>query len=283
MSAIAVGLGIGFHVRPAGSSAIVTYSTLQAAIDAISGTPAWRSAETILVGPGHYTMTARVDVPEWVNIIGSGRGVTNFENNTTDMFRPLGWNHFEGFRIEGATNKDLWAFDCNNATAVHVRNVEMVNNGTNARGRFLKQNGATWSILQLDNILIDYYGQGDATDTVDYPIWLENTSGAARNVDCWFHGVWNDSYQLTDYGGSVLIQNCSDVRMHYSWFRGAATYNTGVYFARTSGVTGTPTIYMNNCFHDGAVPTYNTANTTILKFGCRTTGQITDGTVTTLT
>lgn len=278
---IGLSLGLGFHVRPAGSGSIVTYTTLQAAIDAIDGTPAYQSDVTILVGPGYYTMTEPVQVPQWVNIIGSGVGATTFLNNTTDMFEPLGSNHFAQFSVELSTDKNGWIFDIANASRVHVRDIYALNNAGTAKGGFLRQRGATWTNLAMERILIDYYGVGDAA--TDYAIFLENTSGAARFVDCWLENVWCDAYQLTAYGGSVLIYNCSDVRFHYCRFRGANTYNTGVRLERRSGVTGTPTILMNNCFHDGAVATYNTANTTIRKFGCRTAGALTDGTVTTLT
>lgn len=240
------------------------FATIQAAIDAMLATsvPTINDRAVIQIWPGRYDMTARVTVPSWTGIKGVSKGLVQLYNNTTDMFRCSSNVWFEDFLIEGAPTATLWAFDCNNANAVHIRRVDMLNNGGAARQKFLTQVGATWIVMFIEDCIIDYRA------TSDYAVLLQNTSGAARFCDVNINDVFFDAYGLTAFGGSFLVRACQDVRFKRSTIRGAATWNTGIRLERT-GATGTPSIEVKHCDManvantPGGVSIFNEAGTTV--------------------
>jgi hypothetical protein len=240
------------------------YASVQAAITAIEAGPALSSTQraVIMVWPGKYTHTAVVTVPAYVGIVGVCKGLVQFRNDTTNLFKCSGSNWFEDFLVEGSATSSLYAFDCDNKGAIHVRRVDMLNNGGTARQKFLKQVGATWSVMFIEDCVVDFRG------TSDYAVLLQNDSGAARVVDVNINDVFFDAYGLTTFGGSFLLRGVRDVRIKRSTIRGIATHNTGIRLEKF-GVTGTPTVEVRQCDMAnlenaaGGVSIFNESGTTV--------------------
>jgi hypothetical protein len=240
------------------------YPTIQAAVDAINAGPVPTSTNRalIMIWPGKYTMSAAITVPAYVGIKGVSKGLTQLQNDTTEVFICSGDNWFEDFLIEGSPTSGIYAFNCNNADRVHIRRVDMLNNVETAAQKFLKQLGSTWQVLFIEDCIIDFYG------TSGYAILLQNDSGAARIVDTNINDVFIDAYQLTNYGGGITIRACRDVRVKRSTIRGAATYNTGIRLEKF-GASGTPTVEVKHCDmasienSAGGVAIYNESGTNV--------------------
>ena len=233
------------------------YATIGAAITAInaaSPAPSSTNRVVVMVWPGKYTMTSAVTVPSFVGIKGVSKGLVQFQNNTTDMFICSGDNWFEDFLVEGGTLSSVYAFDGNNKDRIHIRRVDMLNNGGAAVQKFLKQVGSTWKILFIEDCIVDYYA------TSGYAVLLHNNGAAARYCDTIINNIFFDAYQLTGYGGSFQLKGVQDVRFRSSTIRGAATWNTGIRH-ELSGVTGTPEIHVRHCFLEGGVPIYSESGT----------------------
>jgi hypothetical protein len=237
-------------ISPNGSSANVyhvgknagMYTTIQDAIDDINaGTaPTSTNRAVIMIWPGKYTMSAAITVPAYVGIKGVSKGLVQLQNDTTEIFVCSGDNWFEDLLIEGSPTSGIYAFNCNNADRVHIRRVDMLNNGETATQKFLKQIGSTWKILFIEDCIVDFHGASG------YAVLLQNDSGAARIVDVNINDVFIDSYGLTNYGGGIIIRACRDVRVKRSTIRGAATYNTGIRLEKFDA-TGTPSTEVKHC------------------------------------
>jgi hypothetical protein len=238
------------------------YPTVRAAVDAINAGPPLSGTQraVINVWPGFYTHTDVVTVPSWVGIKGVSKGLVQFRNDTTDLFRCSSHVWFEDFLIEGSATSSVYAFDCDNKNAIHVRNVDMLNALGAARQKFLKQSGSTWTVLFIEHCIIDYFG------TSGYSVLLENTAASARLVDTVVNDLLIDAYNLSTWGGSFQLRGIRDVRINRSTIRGIATHNTGVRL-ELAGVTGTPsaeirhTSFANVENGAGGVSIYNEAGT----------------------
>jgi len=249
------------------------YATIGAAITAInaaSPAPSSTNRVVVMVWPGKYTMTSAVTVPAYVGIKGVSKGLVQFQNNTTDMFTCSGNNWFEDFLVEGGTLSSVYAFNCNNADKIHIRRVDMLNNGGASVQKFLKQIGSTWKILFIEDCIIDYYA------TSGYAVLLHNNGAAARYCDTIINNVFFDAYQLTGYGGSFQLKGVQDVRFRNSTIRGAATYNTGIRL-ELSGVTGVPDVNVRHCYLGGGVPIYNESGTAAYLRQVSAFGSLFDG------
>lgn len=249
------------------------YASVQAAVTAInaaSPAPSTTNRVVIMVWPGKYTMTSTVTVPSYVGIKGVSKGLVQFQNNTTDMFTCSGNNWFEDFLVEGGTLSSVYAFDGNNKDRIHIRRVDMLNNGGASVQKFLKQIGSTWKVLFIEDCIVDYYA------TSGYAVFLDNTSGAARYCDTIINNVFFDAYQLTGYGGSFQLQGVDDVRFRNSTIRGAATWNTGIRH-EVGGASGTPTIHVRHCHLEGGVPIYSETGTLIWLRNTVALGALFDG------
>ncbi len=247
------GTGRVYHV----GQAAWMYASVQAAVTAInaaSPAPSSTNRVVIMVWPGKYTTTAAITVPAYVGIKGVSKGLVQFQNNTTDMFICSGNNWFEDFLVEGGTLSSVYAFNCNNADKIHVRRVDMLNNGGASVQKFLKQVGSTWKVLFVEECVVDYYA------TSGYAVLLHNNGAAARHCDTIINNIFFDAYQLTGYGGSFQLKGVQDVRFRNSTIRGAATWNTGIRH-ELSGVSGTPDINVRHCFISGGVPIYTESGT----------------------
>lgn len=256
------------------------YASIQDAVTAIlAGTvPTSTNRAVIMLWPGKYDMTAKVTIPAYTGVKGVSKGLVQLYNNTTDMFQCSDHTWFEDFLIEGAATASLYAFDCNNAQGVHVRRVDMLNNGGTARQKFLKQVGSTWTVLFIEDCIVDYRAISD------YAVLLQNSSGAARFCDVNVNDVFFDAYGLTTYGGSFLVRACQDVRFKRSTIRGAATWNTGIRLEKY-GATGTPSIEVKHCDmanvqnSAGGVSIYNESGTTVYLTNSDCPGSSFAGTV----
>lgn len=263
------GTGRVYHV----GQAAWMYASVQAAVTAInaaSPAPSSTNRVVIQVWPGKYTTTAAITVPSYVGIKGVSKGLVQFQNNTTDMFVCSGNNWFEDFLVEGGTLSSVYAFDGNNKDRIHIRRVDMLNNGGASVQKFLKQIGSTWKVLFIEDCIIDYYA------TSGYAVFLDNTSGATRYCDTIINNVFFDAYQLTGYGGSFQLQGVDDVRFRNSTIRGAATWNTGIRH-EVGGASGTPTIHVRHCHLEGGVPIYTEAGTQIWLRNTVALGALFDG------
>lgn len=256
------------------------FASVQAAIDAINAgaAPSSTNRAVICVWPGKYTSSSLITVPAYVGIKGISKGLVQFQNDTTDLFRASGNNFFEDFLVEGSPTESIYAFDCNNANALHFRRVDMLNNGGTAKQKFLKQIGSTWAVMFIEDCVIDYRA------TSDYAVLLQNDSGTARLVDTNIKDVFFDAYGLTNYGGSFLLRGIRDVRFKRSTIRGAETYNTGIRLEKYD-VNGVPSIEVKQCdFANlensaGGVSIYNESGTTVYITNSDAPSSIFSGTV----
>jgi len=249
------------------------YASVQAAVTAInaaSPAPSSTNRVAILVWPGKYTTTAAITVPSYVGIKGVSKGLVQFQNDTTDLFICSGDNWFEDFLVEGGTLSSVYAFNGNNADRIHIRRVDMLNNGGVAVQKFLKQVGATWHVLFVEDCIVDYYA------TSGYAVLLHNSGAAARYCDTIINNVFFDAYQLTGYGGSFQLKGVQDVRFRNSTIRGAATYNTGIRI-ELSGVSGVPDINVRHCYLSGGTPIYNESGTAAYLRQVSAFGSLFDG------
>lgn len=268
--------GYGFRTWNVGSGEGM-YSTIQSAIDAINLDPIPPDAShrcCIFIHPGYYTLTARLDIPAYVGVKGTSKGLVQLYNNTTNMFRPSGNNWFEDFLVEGAATTSLSVFDGNNASDVHIRRVDMLKNSGNCKQHFITQTGTSWKTWFVEDCIIDWYFTGGSPW---YLVLFENTSGATRSVDVIMNNIFFDAFHLTDYGHQILVRNASDVRIRNSTIRGSATYHTGVR-VENSGVSGTPEVHVRHSYLEGGVPVYGQASTNYYLINADAIGALTSGT-----
>lgn len=263
------------------------YASVEDAVVAINaGTaPTATNRYLIKVWPGKYTSTSAITIPAWVGVVGSSKGLVQFQNDTTDLFVCSGNNWFSDFLIEGSATSTLYAFDCNGQSSIHIRNVDMLNNGGAARQKFLTQSGSSWTILTLERCIIDYYG------TSGYACTITNSDTAARFCDVWVQECFFDAFQLTDFGGSFELFGVQDVRFWRSTIRGTDAdngvlkYHTGIRH-NLGGVTGTPDCEVAQCNISGAlagaggVSIYGEAGTNYTVDNSLLLNALTDGTST---
>jgi len=256
-----------------------------AAINADAIAPSATNRSIIKVWPGKYTSTAAYVVPSWTTVEGCGRGNTQFQNDTTDLFQVGGDNvWFQDFLVEGSPTVGLYAFDCNDKSAVHLNHVDMFDNGGTARQFFLKQEGANWTVLKFDHCDVDYNG------LTGYACRIYNTSGAARIVDCWVKDCFFDAFALTSGGGCFDLSKLRDIRFWHDVIRGtnapgsATFFHTGIR-VRNGSSTGI-TCEIAHCVMCGAergsggVAAFGDASTTIFCDGSVVRGIATSGTLT---
>lgn len=265
------------RVYPVGSG-YGQYSTITAALAAIAAgaAPSRDDRALILVYPGLYTSTAAYVIPAFVDVVGVSKFSVELYNATTDLFDIQGDNtSFQNFLIRGAAAPSLYAFKCNNKSAIHIRHVDMLNNNFTATQKFLEQIGSTWHILFIEHCVIDSYRLSD------YLVLLRDTNSTPRLCDVIVNDVFADTYHLTNYGGEFLVEGCKDVRFGFCVFRGIAVYHTGVYLRRSSGQSGTPEFQMRHSYVEGAVTLYGEANTNYVLLNTDAVGAATAGTRTT--
>jgi len=212
------------------------------AINADPSPPTTTNRAIIWVHPGKYTSTTPTVIPAYTGVKGDSKYLVQFQNDVGTLFQAGGSNvFFEDFLVEGSPTAGIYAFDGNNQNAVHIRNVDMLDNGLTARQRFLIQEGATWSILTIDQCVVNYRGLDE------FACRLTNSGAAARFVDVWVQYSFFDAFQLTNFGGSFDLRGLQDIRFWYTTIRGtnapgaASFFNTGIRH-RLGGVTGTPTV-----------------------------------------
>jgi hypothetical protein len=249
------------------------YPSVQAAIDVLNATiPAtFDNRAAIMVWPGKYFTSAPVVVPQWTGVKGISKGLTQFQNDTTDMFVCSGNNWFEDFLIEGSANPAIWAFQGNNANSIHIRNVDMLHNGFISQQGFLRQVGATWAILFCEHCIIDSY------KLTSYTNFLHNTAAAARFCDVVYDDIFFDTFHLTSSGGSFLLRGVQDVRIRNSTVRGVAVHTTGARLEK-GGVTGTPDLSIRHSYFAGGVPVFGEAGTHYNLINADAVGALTSGT-----
>jgi hypothetical protein len=214
------------------------YQSIQEAIDAINADPTPPSIMDrcmVYIWPGYYEMAETVDVPSHVVVQGMSRRAVVLYNATTDMFRCAGDStYFFNMSIRGSSNSGIVAINGNNKTNVRIDDVHLVNTtGSNAQ-MFLKQEGANWTILLMENITMDSQATSGRLMT------LKNTSGVSRNTNTQITNLRSDMWSLTETGGAIDIVDCQDIDMRNCHIRGHSTYCEGVRFTRQAGTTGTP-------------------------------------------
>lgn len=199
------------------------YPTLTAAYAAIAATatqPSSTNRATVYVHTGYYDSTAlgTYSVPRYVTTRGlGGKGAVQLFNSAANMFTPAAGDvWFQDLLIEGSNNTNIYAFDCNNQSRIHLKDVDMFDNAGTARQKYLTQSGATWSVLKLEHCDVDYNGLSL------YPISIFNT-GAVRQVDCWMKDIFVDCFALTSGGGAIELSKVRDVRIWDHIIRGPNT------------------------------------------------------------
>lgn len=220
-----------YHVAKAGTPYTDIGSAIaQAVTDGIGA-----DRVDIVVHPGLYTETSTIDVPGNVCVRGVSKGVARLINSTTDYFRCTGANtFFEDLLFEGNGAAATWCINANNQNAVHVRRVDLLNNGGTSTQGFITQAGATWAVLFIEDCIVDSY------KTTGDVVFLDNTSGTARFVDAIINNVFFDNF----FGGDLIrIEGCQDVRIRNSTLR----TDVGIMVdLQTGGATGTPFAKISN-------------------------------------
>ena len=250
------------------------YPTITAAIAAVNLDPPTRDARAvILIWPGLYVSNAPYVIPSFVDVVGVSKFSCELYNETTNMFEIDGDNvQFTNFLIRGAPTDSIYAFDCNNHSAIHIRYVDMLHNNFLSKQKFLRQVGSTWAILFMEYCIIDSYRLND------YCILLTNQSGTDRLCDVIINEVFCDTFHLTNFGGSFQVQGCKDVRFRYCTIRGNAPWNTGIRLEKPVGFSGIPQIEVRHCYLDGGVPVFGESGTNYYLINTDAIGSTTAGT-----
>jgi hypothetical protein len=257
------------------------YKTIAYAASTIVGATT-ASRYLIQVGPGTYTETSKIAMPSYVGLNGSGKGVTRIVNSTTDMFQCSTNQWYSNFLVEGSNIANS-VFLGSDASRVHVRDVDFLNNGGANTQPFITQSGSTWATWFVEHCVIDSYR------TSGYVMNFINTSGACRFVDVELNDVFCDTFHLTNFGGGALIRACQDIRFKDCKIRGgnnaggSSSFQTGIRIELFSA-TGTAwmevfTTYFNGIRGTtGEVAIYGTVGSDYLLANSYAPGAITDGT-----
>lgn len=227
----------------------------------------------ILVHPGYYTSTTEYEVPSQLSIRGVDKFSVRLFNETTNMFKFMGPSaHIGHFLIEGSSNTALTAFDGNGQSRLHIRDVDMLNNGGQSKQQFLRQEGTDWFTLIAERCIIDSFREGGAA-----LIRLVNTAVAARYVDAYFCDIFTDVWHTSNYLTQFQVSNCQDVRLHDCKVRGNGPWHTGVRVERPAGKTGQPWAHLFNSHLTGGVPVYAEAGCHYELDNCSARGSLTAG------
>jgi len=215
-----------------------------ASIPLLTAAPSVNNRLCIYVWPGKYTTNAIIDVPNYTSIHGVSRCLTMFQNDATAIFRAAGPQvYFENFLIAGSPTAGIYALDLNNQSGCEVRDVTMLHNGFAARQWFLRQSGATWATLFVENCIVDGYHIGGEL------VLLENTDAAAsRAIDTHFTNCFFDAFHLVNQGGVMKVRGCHDAYIRVgSLFRVNPIANaTAVRLERAGVAAGTPAVEIHH-------------------------------------
>jgi len=254
------------------------FPSVQAAISAINSDPVPPAAGNrvvILVWPGYYASTSVCTLPAFVGVQGINKGLVEFFNSTSDIFKFTHDNWVHDILIEGSANPNIYAFNGNNASRCHIRNVDMLSNGGANQQGFLVQSGSTWGTWFLEHVIVDSYRSSS------YTCLIKNTGAAARFVDLVLNDVFFDAYHLTGFGGSFELQGCQDIRFKNSTIRGGnqaggSSFHTGIRH-ELGGVSGTPSIAVRHTYVEGGVAIYTEPGCAISLINSDAAGSIFDG------
>lgn len=254
-----------------------TVADAVAAINAFAVAPSASGRYAIMVWPGFYASTAPVTIPSFVGVVGLSKGLVQFSNATTNIFTCSDNTWFENFLVEGAANAAIYAFEGNNASGVHVRNVDMLNNGGTATQGFIHQTGATWHTWFVERSVQDSFR---ASGYVNY--FANTAGGAARQLDVEINDVFCDTYHLTGYGGGFELISAHDIRFRNCKIRGGdqaggSTHQTGIRH-EAGTATGTKNIEIFASYLAGGVPIYGEAGTDYTLMNSDAVGSLTAGT-----
>jgi hypothetical protein len=231
----------------------------------------------VAVFPGFYLSTVPYEIPTFTEVMGLSKFSTQLQNLTTDLFLLQGdHTQFSNFLIEGAADPALWAFQLNNRSNVHIRNVDMLHWGFSSKQGFVRQVGATWSILFIEHCVVDSYKtQGEA-------IHLICSAPVSYLNDVTINDLFLDTFHLNTFGGGLLLPGCRDVRIKYSTIRSRRdhSYTTGIYHATyPGGQTGTqPDLVLRHSYVEAAVACFAQAGTTHTLIQSDCLGALTSGT-----
>jgi hypothetical protein len=222
-----------------------------AAIPLLAVPPSVNNRLTVMVWPGKYTTSSVIDVPAYVGIKGISATTVIFQNDVTSLFRAAGsFCFFEDFMISGSPTAGLYALDMNNQNNVEIRRVNMLNNGGAARQLFLKQSGATWKTMFVQDCIVDgYQASGELC-------LLENTSTtASRDVDTHFTNAFFDVFHLSATGGCMKVRGLHGLYLRVgSLFRGVGANFTGVRLEKAGVLAGTPATEIHDSVIVGNAP-----------------------------
>ena len=200
------------------------YKTVNEAVAAINqdGAPAFNDRAVIVLTAETHTIASPVAMPQWTALQGMGKGETNLVGHTTDLFTCNHNNWFSDFTVDGSAIEGIVCFDGNNKSALHIRRVDLLNNGGQSKQLFLKQSGPDWKILFIEDCIID------SNISNGYFIDLINTSSATRQNDVIINNAFIDNWTLSNYGGAIHLWSCNDIRIKRSTIRGQSQYWTGI-------------------------------------------------------
>ena len=233
------------------------YPTIASALAAIAADPVPPSQSNpacVLVHPGLYDMTTVHDIPEWTGLVGVNRDLVQLRNVTTDMFHITGPNVSLGnFTILGAPTESLWAIKDDNYTNLWLYDLTMTTDAGVGKQGLLYTTGATYIGIRLDRLWLS------SRRTGSYAIILENTSGAARDIDVQFTNFMMLCLYTTG-GGCIQTLDAINTR-----FRDMELRSSGRCFSiERPTASGTPSANIMFCLGAGAgTPLYTAASTSV--------------------
>lgn len=179
------------------------------------------SAKVIYLPAGDYKTSAPLTISQ------NGKQIIGLAFNNTRLYAQVGGTfavsegttnvRFKNFMIESVDNENAYAFMLNNASQISIDGVNVLGGSfRQTRSKVLKQEGSSWSTLMINNCI------WDCGTITGYAVELINT-GNSRGVDAHFTNVFADALLAGADAGVLHNENCRDVNITNSLFRGSST------------------------------------------------------------
>lgn len=253
-----------YDVSPSGTA----YQTVTQALTAIAAGPAPTlvSPALIRVFPGTYTTTTAMVIPQYVSVVGAVDktwAAARFINDSTDVFRPAGFNTFQNLTCRQGATRGTYFINGANNTDISVLDCAMFGLANGQNQGFYRASGAAWARITLQHCIVNSFATGTLLTpgsvpvgaSVDAVCLLENTTTTVRFCDAWIRDCFFDSYNTSStantFGFGVLAIGVQDVRVESgNTLRGTSNY-IGTYLAKGSITSGTPQLEFRHSYTGG--------------------------------
>jgi hypothetical protein len=205
-------------------------------------------------------------VPQYVSIAGTTDQTwagARFINDTTDVFRPSGFNTFQNLTCRQGNTRGTYFINAQNNTDINVVNCAMFGLASGQNQGFFRASGNAFARLRIDHCIVNSYQPGTVLspgavavgNTVDAIVLLENTTTAVRFCDTWIRECFFDNYQVSSatntFAFAVLTIGVQDVRVESgNILRGSGGF-IGCYLAKGNITSGTPQVEFRHSYTGG--------------------------------